>query len=143
MDIKNALKTFEDINVCKWKEIQSGLWGIDVGMQLKNGDTRFQYVSIQLAQKGKKEMVILHSQVGPLHSYIKSSRLLRDNRRTLYSKILLQQLKDKNGKIIENISVQANLLAEHFSNSLFQTMLTEVAERADILEEQYYGEDLH
>lgn len=143
MDIKAALKAFEEKHVCKWKEIQTGLFGIDVGMELKSGDTRFQYVSIQLTEKDKKELVILHSQVGPLHSYIKSSRLLRDNRRTVYSKILLQQLKDKTGKTIESICVQANLREEHFSNELFEAMLSEVAERADILEEQYYGEDLH
>ncbi|MCP4443643.1 MAG: hypothetical protein GY810_32465 [Aureispira sp.] len=143
IDIKSALNAFSDAHVCKWKELQPKLYGIDVGMQLVNGETRFQYVTIQIASKNHKEMVILHSQVGELHSYIKPDQLLRDNRKTVYSKILLQKLQDKKGNVLESICIQANLMEDHFTNALFDAMLSEVADRADLLEELHYGGDHH
>ena len=143
IELKKVLTNYAASKKYKLKEVDKGVFSLDISMNLSNGSMRYQYVWIWIIPGGAKgkDCVYLNSRVGTFNSTVNLYGLMKDSGKGVYSSVTILDDKDKKGEPCESVIVHASPMIDRLTEEEFLYILWEVAERADILEEQYFGKD--
>lgn len=143
IDLKKTLTEYAAAKKYKIEELAGGKFGIDIGMELKDGSFRYQFVWVWVVEgRGKgKDCIYLTSRVGAYTPNLNVEQLIKESGSCVYSTITIVPDKDKEGSPCETVVVQASPVQTFLSEEEFIYILWEVAEVADILEERHFGGD--
>ena len=143
IDLKKVLTDYANSKKYKLKEMDNGIFSLDISMKLSDGSMRNQYVWIWVIPGRAKgqDCIYLNSRVGTFNPTINLYRLMKDSGAGVYSSVTIVNDKDKQGNPCESIVVNASPIQNMVTKEEFLYILWEVAERADILEERYFGGD--
>ena len=143
IDLKKVLTDYANSKKYKLKEMDNGIFSLDISMKLSDGSMRYQYVWIWVIPGRAKgqDCIYLNSRVGTFNPTINLYRLMKDSGAGVYSSVTIVNDKDKQGNPCESIVVHASPIQNMVTKEEFLYILWEVAERADILEERYFGGD--
>lgn len=143
IDLKKVLTDYADSKKYKLKEMDNGIFSLDISMKLSDGSMRYQYVWIWVIPGRAKgqDCIYLNSRVGTFNPTINLYGLMKDSGAGVYSSVTIVNDKDKQGNPCESIVVHASPIQNMVTEEEFLYILWEVAERADILEERYFGGD--
>ena len=146
LDLKEVLTEYADSRKYKLKELDNGTFSIDIAMKLQDGSFRYQFVwawVIKGRAKGQKDCIYLNSRVGTYNPTVNLYDLIKESGCGVYSSVTIVNDKDKEGNPCETIVIHASPIQELVTKEEFLYILWEVAERADILEEKFFGGDSH
>ncbi len=143
IDLKEVLTEYAEAKKYKLKEMDGGVFSLDIAMKLSDGSFRYQFVwawVIPGRAKGQ-DCIYLNSRIGTYNPTVNLYNLMKDSGAGVYSSVTIVNDKDKQGNPCETIVVHASPIREMVSKEEFLYILWEVAERADILEERFFGGD--
>lgn len=143
IDLRAVISDYATRKKFKWKETDNGIFSIDIAMKLSDGSMRYQYVWIWIIPGRAKgqDCIYLNSRVGTYNPTVNLYTMMRDSGAGVYSSVTLVNDKDTNGNPCETIVVHASPIREHVTQAELEYIIWEVAERADVLEERYFGGD--
>ena len=126
----------------KLDEISTGIFRMDVGIKLKDGSFRYQFVYIQIIQpQNGKRKYYMNSRCGMYTPQANLYSIMKEAGYCNYSTITITNDKTADGNPFETIFVLAAPFVEHSSVDLLSEIIFEVANNADILEAGYFGGD--
>jgi hypothetical protein len=127
----------------KMEELSPGVFGLDISIKRKNSDTiRYQYVTARFEEiEGAEKKVYISSRSGICHNGLNYYELLKESLFCNYCTVCILATKDKEGNPNESVIVQAAPLAKHTNSDMLDTILFEVANNADYIEEKFFGGD--
>jgi len=142
MDLKETLTRIAQRWSFKLTEVSEGVFALDIGLKLKDGTTRYQFVyaRVETNQQGQQRIYIT-SRAGIYRADLNFYNLLKDTAWCNYSTLTIGNGKDKDGNPTEVIMAQAAPLVAHTTPDLLDTILFEVANTADYIESRYFGGD--
>ncbi|TAF63135.1 MAG: hypothetical protein EAZ55_14520 [Cytophagales bacterium] len=145
LDLKKMMQEASQRFGTKFEELPSGAYLIDVPLKLKDGSIRYQYVygSVGLDPTQNKEFFYLNSRCGIINEQTDFAGILRDARYGIYTTIAIVNDRQRDGTPCETLIVQASPLVEYTAQEQLLYIITEIAEKADIIEEKYFGGDMH
>ena len=140
-DLANVLQQI----VTKWgyklDELSPGVFRLDVGIRLKDGSVRYQYVFIWIEkpQNGGREKYYMNSRCGRYSPSLNHYDLLKDENFFNYCTLTITNDKTADGTPCETLIVQSAPYVESTSVDLLSEIIFEVANNADYIESKYFG----
>ena len=127
----------------KMKEVNPGVFSLDIRMPLNDGTFRYQFVWIwEIAGRAKgQDCIYLNSRVGVYNPTLNLYNMVKDSGAGIYSSLTIVNDKDKEGNPCESLVVHASPIKSQLSKEQLFYIIREVAEQADIMEEIYFVVD--
>lgn len=143
LDLRSALGELSTRWNNKLDEIAQDVFRFDIGLKLADGTIRYQYVYIWVfkAKEGGRDRIYMNSRAGTCTPALNFYELLKDNGGNRYCTITITDDKLKDGTPCETIITQASPYVDATDIDLLGTIIFEVANTADWLEERYFGGD--
>lgn len=144
MELKETLERIAQRWSYKMTETSPGVFALDVGIKLKDGTVRYQFVyaRVEEAQPGNPRIYIT-STCGIYKTDLNFYDLLKETAWCNYSTITIGKRKSKEGVDTDVVMTQAAPLVAHTSPDLLDAVLFEVANMADFVEQKYFGADVN
>lgn len=144
LDLKASMQEIARQMNAKFQEVNADVYLLDVPFKMKDGSFRYQYVYGRLAReraKGK-DCFYFSSRCGTLTDATNRYGLLVEAQYGVYTMITCVSDKTADGSPCETVIVQASPVSA-FVQSLDElySIIWEVAEVADIVEEKFFGGD--
>ena len=125
-------------------EVSEGVFALDIGLKLKDGTTRYQFIYARLEKNAQgQERIYITSRCGIYNASLNFYNILRETGACNYSTVTIGNGKDKEGNPIEVVMAQAAPLAIHTTPDLLDAIVFEVANMADFIESRYFGGDVN
>lgn len=143
LELGSALRELSTKWGNKLDELSPGTFRFDVGIKLKDGSLRFQFVYLWLApgQNGGRDKIYMNSRCGMYSSNINLYNILKECGYCNYSTLTVTDDKLADGTPCETIIVQASPFLDSTSIELLGDIIWEVAFNADYVEGKFYGGD--
>lgn len=143
MDLKQTLTDIALKWGYKMEELTPGVFGMDISIKRKTSETiRYQYITVRFEEfEGAEKKIYISSRSGICHDGLNYHDILKESLFCNYCTVSILATKDKEGNPDESLIVQAAPLEKHTSPDMLDTILFEVANNADYIEEKYFGGD--
>jgi len=126
----------------KLVELTPGVYRLDVGLKLKDGTVRFQFVYVwQIKNSNGRDQVFMNSRAGMYNNTLNLYQILKDSGFCYYSTVTIVPDKTEGGAPCETVVVQASPYLDSLNVQQLGDIIFEVANNADWLEEKHFGGD--
>ncbi len=142
-DLKETLTAIAGKHSSKMEEISPQVFLIDVGLLMKDGTTRYQFVYLWETPNRflGKPVIYMNSRCGEFNSNLNLYKLLKDAGGGNYCTYTITTDKRNDGTPCETVICQAAVSKENTSLELLEDVIFEVASQADYCEAVHFGGD--
>ena len=146
LDLNAIISKYATEKQYEFEAHEDGRFSIDVAMQMKDGNTRYQYVWIWVEEERAKDKacVFFASEVGDYDASVNLYELMKEANYSVYSSIaIVENHGEEDDETQEIILVQASPIYDYLEEDEFIYILEEVAQVADVIEESHFGQDVN
>lgn len=143
MDLKSMMERISAKFNYPFKDYGNGYFSLDVTLKINETTTRYQivYAKIENNKEGVPMRVLVQSRAGLYTPMLNLYNVLREGNYLNYATVCIIPEKDREGRPCETVYVQSAPLIAHTSPELLESIIYEVANNADIIEEKFFGGD--